>query len=147
MIENEKNIEALSQTAQLIKSNAPILRKVLTIGIAMVWFINGFFCKVLNMVPRHRLIVAEILSTRHAAELTVTIGVMETALSILILSGIRSHKITLLQVLLIASMNILEFILVPDLLLFGRINIVFAFLFIMLVIYTESLKQTELFKK
>ncbi|EMS33047.1 hypothetical protein C943_00324 [Mariniradius saccharolyticus AK6] len=38
---------------------------------------------------------------------------------------------------LVAIMNILEFVLVPDLLLWGRYNALFALLFIGLVYYNE----------
>jgi hypothetical protein len=34
--------------------------------IAAVWLINGLVCKVLNLVPRHREIVARILGDNHA---------------------------------------------------------------------------------
>lgn len=37
--------------------------------------------------------------------------------------------------IIVAAMNIIEFILVPDLLLWGKLNIIFAFLFIGLVYY------------
>lgn len=39
--------------------------------------------------------------------------------------------------IVVATMNIIEFIAVPDLLLWGRLNIFFAFLFIGLVYYNE----------
>ena len=39
--------------------------------------------------------------------------------------------------LVIATMNILEFIIVPNLLLWGRANALFAFLFILVIYYNE----------
>jgi hypothetical protein len=41
------------------------------------------------------------------------------------------------QVIIIAAMNLMEFFLVPDLLLWGRFNLLFAFLFILLIGYNE----------
>lgn len=41
------------------------IHRILTYLIAAVSLINGLFCKVLNLVPRHRQIVAEILGEDH----------------------------------------------------------------------------------
>ena len=107
------------------------LRNVWTILTAMVWLANGLWCKLLNGVPRHRSIVAEILGTEYATPLTFTIGALEVLMAIWIISGIRPRLCTVLQIATIAIMNVLEYILVPDLLLFGRWNALFAALFIM----------------
>ena len=45
--------------------------------IAAVWLINGLFCKVLNLVPRHEAIVSRILHTNNARLLTILIGLAE----------------------------------------------------------------------
>ena len=37
------------------------LRIIFTGLISLVWLVNGLYCKVLNFVPRHQLIVARIL--------------------------------------------------------------------------------------
>ncbi|MEY4902626.1 MAG: hypothetical protein RLZZ292_441 [Bacteroidota bacterium] len=99
---------------------------LLLYGIAAVWFINGFFCKVLNLVPRHQQIVARILGDDYAPLLTKLIGFGEIAMAIWILSGLFPRWNTYTQIALIATMNVLEFFLVPDLLLWGHGNIVFA---------------------
>jgi hypothetical protein len=103
--------------------------------IAAVWIANGLFCKVLNLVPRHQEIVARITGTAHAAALTRAIGFSEIAMAIWILSGVRPKLNAITQALVIATMNALEFILAPDLLLWGRFNALFAFLFILLILY------------
>jgi hypothetical protein len=113
------------------------LHKYLTYFIAAVWLINGLFCKVLNWVPRHRLIVARIAGEQHAAILTTLIGIAEMAMAIWIVSGVYKRLNAIMQIIIIATMNILEFILVPDLLLWGKLNIIFAFLFIFLIYYNE----------
>lgn len=105
--------------------------------IAIVWIMNGLFCKVLNLVPRHQEIVAEILSTEHARPLIILIGVAEIGMAAWILSGIRRRLNVVTQILVIATMNSLEFFLVPDLLLWGRANAFFAFVFIALIYYNE----------
>ena len=105
--------------------------------IAAVWIANGLFCKVLNLVPRHREIVARIIGNTHAVVLTRAIGFAEVMMAIWILSGIRTKLNAVTQVVVIAMMNSLEFILVPDLLLWGKFNALFAFLFILLILYNE----------
>ena len=104
---------------------------------AAVWMINGLFCKTLNLVPRHQEIVDRILNTDNARLLTLFIGLAETGMAAWILSGIRKRLNTVLQIVLIATMNTIEFILAPDLLLWGRANAIFAFVFIILIYYNE----------
>jgi len=103
--------------------------------IAAVWLINGLFCKVFNLVPRHQEIVGRILGSEHARAFTVTIGILETAMAIWIISGLWPRINAWLQVVIILTMNILEFILVPDLLLWGRFNLLFAVLFVLVIAY------------
>ena len=113
------------------------LNKLLTYCIAAVWMANGLFCKILNLVPRHQEIVTRILGNDHAAIFTKAIGFSETAMAIWIVSSYLARLNVIIQVAVIATMNVLEFILVPDLLLWGRFNILFAFLFILLILYNE----------
>jgi len=58
-------------------------------------------------------------------------------MAIWILSKIRSKLNAIAQVLIIAMMNILEFMLVPELLLWGKLNIIFAFILILIVYFNE----------
>jgi len=118
--------------------------KLLNYSIAAVWIINGLFCKVLNLVPRHQEIVARILGSDHARLLTIAIGLSEIAMAVWILSGIRRRLNAIAQIMIIAAMNTLEFILVPDLLLWGRFNALFAFLFILLIFYNEFYGKNKL---
>jgi hypothetical protein len=112
-------------------------KHLLTYLIAAVWLINGFVCKVLNVVPRHREIVARILGEAHASSFTIIIGALETLMAIWILSTIMTRLNAIMQIIVIATMNTIEFILAPDLLLWGRWNAFFAFLFILLIFYNE----------
>lgn len=111
--------------------------KYLTFLIAVVWFINGFYCKILNQVPRHQEIVGRILTKEYAREITFTIGVLEVLMTLWILSGFKSKQNSIVQIMMIITMNIIEFIRVEDLLLFGKLNIVFAIIFCSIIYYTE----------
>jgi hypothetical protein len=111
--------------------------KILNCLIAIVWFANGLFCKVLNLVPRHEQIVARILGEEFSRPLTLTIGLAEIAMAVWIMSGIKSRLNALAQIAIVAIMNMLEFILVPDLLLWGKANSVFALIFIFIIYFNE----------
>jgi hypothetical protein len=58
-------------------------------------------------------------------------------MAVWILSGLSSRLNVIVQVLVIATMNIMEFILVPELLLFGRFNALVALLFIVVILYNQ----------
>ena len=105
--------------------------------ICLVWFVNGLIFKLLDLVPRHRIIVSEILGAEYASFLTLAIGVGEIMVVAWIVSGIKPRYCALFQMTMVGAMNIIEFITVPHLLLFGKLNIVFATLFILLIYLTE----------
>jgi uncharacterized membrane protein YphA (DoxX/SURF4 family) len=113
------------------------IHKILTYCIATVWIANGLFCKVLNLIPRHEQIVGRILGIEYARPLTILIGLSEIGMAVWILSGIKTRLNVLSQIIIVTTMNMLEFILVPDLLLWGKMNSIFAFLFILVVYYNE----------
>ena len=104
--------------------------------IATVWIANGLFCKVLNLVPRHQEIVERIIGV-HARPLTILIGIIEIGMAVWILSSMQKRLSAVIQIIAIAAMNLLEFFLAPDLLLWGRANAIFAFAFIILIYYNE----------
>jgi hypothetical protein len=110
---------------------------VMRLLIGVVWFANGLFCKVLGWVPRHEEIVARILGEEYAGEIGRVIGVMEIGLAVWVWSGWRSRVCAILQMALVAAMNVMEFVLAKDLLLWGGLNGLFAALFIGLVYYYE----------
>ena len=113
--------------------------RILTYLIAIVWIANGLFCKLLNLVPRHEQIVSRIIGSEFSEPITRVIGVSEIFMAIWILSGFKSRLNAITQMLVVATMNILEFILVPDLLLWGRFNSIFALMFILVIYYNEFL--------
>jgi hypothetical protein len=65
------------------------------------------------------------------------IGLSEIGMAIWIISGIKTRWNVLCQIGIVATMNTLEFILVPDLLLWGKFNSLFALLFIVIVYFNE----------
>ena len=120
--------------------------KVVNIFIALVWLINGLYCKVLNYVPRHQLIVARILGDDYAGILTRMIGISEIGMAIWILTRIKRRLCAITQILVVATMNIIEFVLAPDLLLFGRVNIFIAFIFIIVIFLHEFIPERSSFR-
>jgi len=119
------------------------LHKVLNITIAIIWFINGLVCKVLNIVPRHEQIVGAILGSTHARMFTIAIGFSEIVMAIWVLTKFKSRLNAIAQIIIVALMNLLEFILVPELLLWGKLNALFALLFIGVVYYNEFILKKE----
>lgn len=120
-----------------------ITNKILTIFIAAVWLLNGLICKVLNLVPRHQQIVAEILGQEHSRILTILIGIAEIVMAIWVISKYKSKINATLQIAIVATMNLLEFLLVPELLMWGKLNSLFAIVFIFLVWYNEFVLPKE----
>jgi hypothetical protein len=111
------------------------VHKLINYLIAAIWLINGLYCKLMALVPRHELIISRICGNVYAGMLTRMIGMAEILMTIWILSGIRKQLNAGFQIIVIMTMNIAEFILVPDLLLWGRFNLVFACLLSGLIYY------------
>lgn len=111
--------------------------KLLSFCIAAIWIVNGLICKVLNLVPRHELIVAKVLRTEYSRLLTIIIGFSEILMAIWILSNLRSRLNAIIQILIIATMNMLELLLAPDMLLWGKINGIFAMVLILVIYFNE----------
>ncbi len=113
--------------------NHRFLKLAFTISIALVWFVNGLFCKLLNLVPRHQQIVARILGEAFAYVATKAIGVLELCMVVWIVSGLKPRLCSWTQIVVVETMFIIEVILVPDLLLFGVSNVIPISLFIGMV--------------
>jgi DoxX-like family len=113
------------------------MHKLLTYCIATVWIANGLFCKALNLVPRHEEIVARILGDAYSRPLTILIGLSELVMAAWILSGYKKKLNAIAQIAIVATMNTIEFLLAPDLLLWGKLNAAFASVFI-LVVYINT---------
>ena len=113
------------------------------IAFALVWWGNGLLCKVLDMVPRHQEIVARILGDTHAREITVMIGCGEVLLGFWILSGWRWRWSVTVQVLGVLVMNVIEFMMARELLLFGSWNGLIALAYCAVVLYSGSVKPSR----
>lgn len=114
-----------------------LLYRIINYCIAAVWLINGLYCKILHQIPRHKEIVAAILGNQHASTITVWIGMAEIGMAAWIISGFKSKVNAITQIIIIGVMNVLEFLLVPELLLWGRMNLLFAFLLMVIIYYNE----------
>ena len=120
------------------------LHNFLSILIAAVWLVNGLVCKVLNLVPRHEQIVGRILGSDYSRPLTLLIGSSEVVMAIWIMTKVKTKLNAIIQIAIVAAMNVLEFILVPDLLLWGRLNSIYAMLFIGIIYYNEFILNQRL---
>jgi hypothetical protein len=110
-----------------------MIYKIIKYLAALIWLVNGLFCKLLDFVPRHEEIVRRILGGEYSVFLTRVIGLAEIGMTLWILSGKLSKQNVVTQIVIIASMNALEFYLAPDLLLWGKANAIIAALFIALI--------------
>lgn len=100
--------------------------------IAGVWAAFGFWCKILDRVPRHRRIVERVLGKRWGW-LILPIGMGEVLLGMWVLSGWQRPLCALFQSIAILTMNTLEIRRANDLLLSARRMIWLNALFLALV--------------
>lgn len=121
---------------------------ILNCFIAIVWLVNGLLFKVFHLIPRHEDIVARILGNENASLYTILIGYAEILMAIWIIINFKSRFNAILQIIVILIMNLLEFYLVPDLLLWGKWNLLFAVLFSLIIFFNEfflNKKSTSIF--
>ena len=109
------------------------IQRIVDFALASVWLVMGLYCKLLGQVPRHEAIVGEILGAETAAWLTPLIGLGEICLGVWIATGFYRKKTASIQILLVFTMNVLEFTFAVDHLLWGPLNMIFALLFCALV--------------
>ena len=98
--------------------------------IASVWAYHGLYSKILDRIPRHRLIVARILGERIARPATKIIGGLEIMLGFWAFTGFARVECAAVQTLAIVAMNALEILLARDLLIsaIGMLVLNFGFL-------------------
>ena len=118
------------------------ISKILTWFIAAVWLINGIYAKVLGFVPRHEMIVARVLGETYARELIIVIGLAEVCMAAWVVSRFYPRICAAAQVAAVVTMNVLEFFLARDLLLWGGLNALFAAIFCAVVIGNAWLQET-----
>jgi hypothetical protein len=88
----------------------------LRILIGSVWVFHGLYSKLLDGIPRHRLIVARVLGDELAAVATAAIGVLEILLGVWAVSHRLPRACAAVQTAAIVAMNSLEIARAPDLL-------------------------------
>jgi hypothetical protein len=100
------------------------------IGIGSVWIFHGLYSKILNGIPRHRLIVGRILGIKKAAVATKTIGLLELLLGGWVIAGWHPVWCASVQTAAIIAMNSLEIFLARELLIsaIGMVALNFGFL-------------------
>ena len=108
-------------------------RTALMILIGSVWVFHGLYSKILDGIPRHRLIVGRILGEGIAGPATLAIGTMEILLGLWVFSGRYRRMCALVQTLALVSMNTLEITLAPDLLISALGMIVLNLAFVSLI--------------
>ena len=81
--------------------------------------------------------MGQILGSNHARTLTILIGLAEILMAIWIVLKFKPKLNAIVQIVVVITMNIIETFLAPELLLWGKFNLVFAALFVLLVYYNQ----------
>jgi DoxX-like family len=80
--------------------------KLIRLSIAMVWFYQGLWCKVLGGVPRQEAIsTVPFLGAAQVRVALITLGLVECGLAVWVLSGQRMRQAAIVQTALLAAMN------------------------------------------
>lgn len=90
---------------------------VAQIVIGSVWVFHGLYSKILNGIPRHRLIVGKILGAANAGLATKLIGLLEVLLGVWAFTGWQPAGCATVQTAALVSMNALEIYLAKELLI------------------------------
>jgi hypothetical protein len=109
---------------------SPVTKTVAQILIGSVWVFHGLYSKLLNGIPRHRMIVAKILGATNARSATIAIGCLEVLVGVWAFTGWHSVSCAVVQTAAIVSMNTLEIALAGELLIsaFGMVILNLGFL-------------------
>ena len=101
-------------TLCIVSSGTKLIAQIL---IGSVWIFHGVYSKILNGIPRHRMIVAKILGAANARPATLAIGFLELLLGVWVFTGWQSVPCAVVQTAAIISMNTLEIIMAGELLI------------------------------
>lgn len=110
-----------------------LFHTVAQIVIGSVWVFHGFYSKILNGIPRHRLIVGKILGTTNAGVFTKVIGLLELSLGIWAFTGWLPLGCAAVQTAAIVAMNTLEILLAEELLISAVGMVILNLSFLILV--------------
>ncbi len=125
----------------------PLIYFILNYAIALIWLLNGLFCKLLNFVPRHQQIVGRILGDEYSFVLIKLIGVSEVLMCIWMISRMQPRLCTVSQIIIILTMNTIELLMAQDLLLYGHYNFYLALLLTTVIFVNEFVIGGELFRQ
>lgn len=110
--------------------------------VAGVWLFHGLYSKILDGIPRHRLIVARVLGPRWAGAATKLIGLLEVALGAWAFAGWQPMACAAVQTAALAAMNALEIARARDLLI-SALGMVCLNLGFLLLIWTCALRAAR----
>ena len=81
--------------------------KLIRLAIALVWLYQGFWCKVLGGVPRHKAVIAAVPFIGSAAgrSALIALGLLECGIGLWVLSGRWMRQAAIVQTVLLAAMN------------------------------------------
>ncbi len=81
--------------------------QLIRLSIAMVWFYQGLWCKVLGGSSRQEAVISTVpfLSAPQVRVALVTLGLVECGLALWVLSGQRMRQAAIVQITLLAAMN------------------------------------------
>jgi len=103
------------------------------IGIGTVWIFHGLYSKLLNGIPRHRLIIGKILGTQRAVIATGIIGLLEVLLGVWAITDWQPVGCASVQTAALIAMNSLEIVLARELLISAIGMVILNLLFLVLV--------------
>ena len=103
------------------------------IVIGSVWVFHGFYSKILNGIPRHRLIVGKILGAANAGIATKAIGLLELMLGLWAFTGCQPVGCAVVQTAALVAMNTLEIIMAEELLISAAGMVILNLVFLTLV--------------
>ena len=101
--------------------------------IAAIWIFHGGYSKILNGIPRHRLIIEKVLGSAIRDRATFAIGTLELLLGLWDLSGWQPIACAGVQTLAILGMNTLEIALARTLLVSAPGMVLLNLVFLALV--------------
>ncbi len=81
--------------------------RLIRVAIALVWFYQGLWCKVLGRVPRHESVIAAVPSIGPGAARSalLALGLLECGIGLWVLSGYAKRQAALVQTVLLVAMN------------------------------------------
>jgi len=116
--------------------------RVVTYAIALVWVMFAILGKLFPITPTHREIVARVFGEALSGPLVIFIGLGELCVAGWILSGVARRWCGWFQIAAVVTMNCIELLIASNILLWGKLNGLFAALFV-LVVYINLVAKPQ----